>query len=610
VGQARTREEAGSIAEKLRAEGIEDLWIVEEQTALEGGGTLRLVDAEYRDTTLSPEGVWVVPLQRSERVVVEGSEYRGVLEVFIGRAGLLTVVNHLGLEEYLRGVVPNELGPGQYPEIEALKAQAVAARTYVYRNLGQFGTDGYDICDSMRCQVYKGYLSEHPLTDEAIRRTSGEILTWKDKPINALYTSACGGHTEDGHRVFEEEKWPYLKGVACYPEQEEARRTSVLLSTKRRPDAGDEARADGLYEAALLSVLGMLPPAPPARAWLDAPATTEEIRGWTVRALRAMGKRPGRHDFAAAEIGTRAALARYWVQVFGWEERAQRLMSGPDIDSLLVFDDGGQVPATDRSRVAYLVREGWYEADGRGRLRPLDAPGRAEVVRTLQRILERYDSLGLKRAEVLARDGDTLELRVAGSAVKVALGPEPFLFRQSGGRALAASELPLRPGDTIYYHAGGAGIDLLVFDDSRRGVADDRFQPNLWWEARLSREEAQRRVSRRVEVGRLVDIVPLEYGPSQRVARLKVVGSRREAILTGFKIRVALGLREDLFVIDRQYDADGGVGTFIFSGKGWGHGVGMCQNGAYGMAVRGKTYREILSHYYSGARLERRHGSS
>jgi stage II sporulation protein D len=66
---------------------------------------------------------------------------------------------------------------------------------------------------------------------------------------------------------------------------------------------------------------------------------------------------------------------------------------------------------------------------------------------------------------------------------------------------------------------------------------------------------------------------------------------------------MALGLKEDLFVMDRQYDKDGNVSVFVFSGKGWGHGVGMCQVGAYGMALRGKTYREILAHYYSGAEV-------
>jgi stage II sporulation protein D len=605
IGQARTPQEASALAEKLRAEGMEDVWIVEDPAPPEGAQTMRLVDSEYRDTPLGAGGVWVVPEERSERVIVEGSEYRGILEVLIGRAGALAVINHLPLEEYLKGVVPNEMGPGQYPEVEALKAQAVAARTYVYKNLGQFGTDGYDICDSMRCQVYKGYLTEQALTNDAIRETRGEVLTWEGKPINALYTAACGGHTEDGFRVFEEEKGPYLRGVPCYPEREQSRDSVLALSTRRRLPAGDGRRADGIYEAAVLSALGMLPPEAVDRAWLDAAADTADLRAWTFRALRLIGKRPGRHDFASAPIATRAALARYWVQVFSWEERVRRLLSEPDLEGLLAFPDAREVPAADRARVAYLVREGWYEPSSEGRLRPLSAPVRGDTVRTLYRILERYESLGLESGVVLGRRGGALEVRAAGEKTRLSLASDPFLFRRATGTAVGAPELPLRPGDSITYHAGRGGVDLLVLEDPRRGLSDDRFMPNLWWEVRLKREEADKRLRRRVEVGRLVDLVPLEYGPSQRVTRLKVVGNRAESVLTGFRIRVALGLREDLFVLDRQYDADGNVATFVFSGKGWGHGVGLCQVGAYGMALRGKNYRDILSHYYSGAGLER-----
>ena len=606
VGQVRTPQEASALADKVRAEGQDDVWIVEEPAPAPGSRTLRLVDSEYRDTPLGPDGVWVVPDDRAQRVVVEGSEYRGIIEAFVGRAGTLTVVNHLGLEEYLRGVVPNEMGPGLYPEIEALKAQTVAARTYAYKNLGQFGQDGYDICDSMRCQVYKGYLTEHPLTNEAIRETKGEILTYDRQPINAMYTAACGGHTEDGFRVFEDEKGAYLRAVACYPEREEARASVMRLSTRRRPAAGEGRRAGGVYEAALLSTLAMLPLEAADAAWLDQPADSQDVRAWTFRALRLIGKRPGRHDFASAPISSRVELARYWVQVFGWEERVQRLLAEPDVEGLLAFPDAAEVAPADRPRLAYLLREGWYEADGDARLRPAQPPRRGEVVRTLYLILERYESLGLKSARITGRRGHALELRSGGEELRLSLAPEPFLFRQAGGRTLPADDLPLRPGDSLLYHVSDKGIDLVVLDDPRRGASDDRFLSNLWWEVRLTREEAERRLRRRIEIGRLIDIVPLEYGPSQRVTRLRASGTRGEAVLTGFKIRIALGLREDLFVMDRQYDADGSVATFVFSGKGWGHGVGLCQVGAYGMALRGRPYREILSHYYGGSEIDRK----
>ena len=75
--------------------------------------------------------------------------------------------------------------------------------------------------------------------------------------------------------------------------------------------------------------------------------------------------------------------------------------------------------------------------------------------------------------------------------------------------------------------------------------------------------------------------------------------------MRGGRIRSALGLREQLFVIDRKYDADGRVAGFVFTGRGWGHGVGMCQVGAYGLARQGWSYEQILKAYYTGIELTR-----
>src|SRR3712207_4099040 len=115
--------------------------------------------------------------------------------------GTLTVVNVVPLEEYVRGVVPNELSPGGWPELEALKAQAVAARTYAVSNLGRFAASGYDLTPDTRSQVYGGRSTEHPLTDRAVAETRGRVLTYKGAPVNALYTSTCGGRTAGGGKL-------------------------------------------------------------------------------------------------------------------------------------------------------------------------------------------------------------------------------------------------------------------------------------------------------------------------------------------------------------------------------------------------------------------------
>jgi stage II sporulation protein D len=108
-------------------------------------------------------------------------------------------------------------------------------------------------------------------------------------------------------------------------------------------------------------------------------------------------------------------------------------------------------------------------------------------------------------------------------------------------------------------------------------------------------------------VGHVRDVKPLRLGVSGRVVEAAVVGSEGELLLKGLKVRWGLGLRENLFVVDRELDGNGGVSRFIFTGKGWGHGVGLCQVGAFGMAQSGSTFDRIVRHYYSGVAVDRRY---
>jgi stage II sporulation protein D len=88
------------------------------------------------------------------------------------------------------------------------------------------------------------------------------------------------------------------------------------------------------------------------------------------------------------------------------------------------------------------------------------------------------------------------------------------------------------------------------------------------------------------------------------VIDLEIQGGDSSATVRGFRIRRVLGLRETLFIIDRERGEDGRITHFIFRGKGWGHGVGMCQVGAFGMARAGADYRSILKKYYQGIKIK------
>jgi stage II sporulation protein D len=151
-----------------------------------------------------------------------GRHYRGALEVFVrsGDSPALRVVNDLDLESYLYGVVPAEISPSW--ATEAVKAQAVAARSYALRKL-QGGTpvetEGYDLTASVSDQVYKGYNVEAEAGNLAVDSTRGQVLTYAGEVISALFHDCSGGITENNENVFSGPPLPYLRSVASPGEE-------------------------------------------------------------------------------------------------------------------------------------------------------------------------------------------------------------------------------------------------------------------------------------------------------------------------------------------------------------------------------------------------------
>ena len=134
--------------------------------------------------------------------------YRGRIEISAG-AGGIDVVNIINLEEYLYGVVPSEM-PSDWPK-EALCAQAVAARTEAMSKIGRHRDEGFDFCSGVHCQSYGGAEREKEATNRAVDETRGLIAFYQGKPADFIYSSNCGGHTQDN--IFgSAEPVYYLKG--------------------------------------------------------------------------------------------------------------------------------------------------------------------------------------------------------------------------------------------------------------------------------------------------------------------------------------------------------------------------------------------------------------
>ncbi len=213
IGPFKKRGEALEVFKYSIKNGIKDAWIVNEVEAEEEADSL-LIDDEKLQLEKGSD-IFLLPFHPAELLKVNGNPYRGIVEIKNGESGI-TIINILNIEDYIKGVVPLEMNPQQFNEIEALKAQAVSARTFAIRRMSTHEEKDYDLCSTVKCQVYKGALFEHPLSNKAVEETEGEVVVWNGEPINALYTGSCGGYTEDVENVFGGESVRYLRGTFCF----------------------------------------------------------------------------------------------------------------------------------------------------------------------------------------------------------------------------------------------------------------------------------------------------------------------------------------------------------------------------------------------------------
>ena len=169
-------------------------------------GGLRLADMRLKSETR------LVPAAGS-RIRVGPHLYRGTLILRLDPGQTLTIVEEASVEEYLEGVLPHEMDPN-WP-LEALKAQAVVARTFTYANLGKFRRDGFDLTADTRSQVYKGTTAVNENVRAAVRQTCGEVLGWNGRLLRVYYHACCGGATTDAGAAWggSEESPRPLRGV-------------------------------------------------------------------------------------------------------------------------------------------------------------------------------------------------------------------------------------------------------------------------------------------------------------------------------------------------------------------------------------------------------------
>jgi stage II sporulation protein D len=147
-------------------------------------------------------------------LVFEGVRYGGTLLVSTNQDGRVSVVNVIPVERYLEGVLPHEIGNPGPDGFDAVKSQAVAARTYALEKMESHRNDPFDVHATVLDQVYRGLEGVTKVASAAVRDTRGWVVDHKGKPIRAYYSACCGGHTSDIRAVWpEREPADYLHGV-------------------------------------------------------------------------------------------------------------------------------------------------------------------------------------------------------------------------------------------------------------------------------------------------------------------------------------------------------------------------------------------------------------
>lgn len=145
-------------------------------------------------------------------VSVKNKWYRGILMIQ-NKNGKLTIINNVDIEDYIKGVLPSEMPPAW--QSEALKAQAIAARSYALANLGKRAKFGYDLNDTPEDQAYGGASSETHKTNQLVEDTKGLVLIYDLKIIPAYYSASAGGKTINASSAWGSDL-PYIRSVPSY----------------------------------------------------------------------------------------------------------------------------------------------------------------------------------------------------------------------------------------------------------------------------------------------------------------------------------------------------------------------------------------------------------
>ena len=596
VGDFLTRGDALSFIKKLNEIGIAETWILREEITEEESKLLWILVNDELKGLSDNAALYFVPSNPQSFLTFNGRDYRGIFVLKATPKGIV-LINILNLEDYLKSVVPSELSPYTYGELEAHKAQAVAARTYAIRSLGLNKELGFDLGASPKAQFYQGMSAEHPLSSKAVELTHGEVARYRGRVINALYTSTCGGMTEDVENIFTGPALPYLRSIECVYEK----KNEWLLKSSNMIEPIHMNGKNISPEIAFLISLKVIPPEINPDYYREEGSFTETI-GWINNALDLLGRKNEKFTPEASPLNF-VTLGNLIIDAFDWHNRVENLLYDTEKD--YIMKGFKNLKGQERDRLAYLIQAGIFPSS-EAIINLERLLSRGELAFCLGKVLQNYQNIA-HQGTFKSLNKDTIELEEEKEKKQFLLSPDIFLLRRDGSDYFFASHVYILAGDEVrIIEREGEARLLEVIYPSHTNIMD-RSSPFNRWELRISHEALEKRINQYYPLGKLEDIIPQRRGKSQRVVEVLIKGGETQTVVKGLRIRRVLGLKETLFVIDREYDTEGRITHFTFYGRGFGHGVGLCQVGAFGMAQAGADYKKILKKYYRGIKISKIH---
>ena len=206
--------------------------------------------------------------------------------------------------------------------------------------------------------------------------------------------------------------------------------------------------------------------------------------------------------------------------------------------------------------------------------------------------------------KIFAVNGRTLALKAEGKTTPFNLPENIPIFRRLGDRYQEYASVPIMIGDRAFLQSDARKNPVaLIVQANIDGASFDRTSSFADWTRSYRADELVSSINKRNPIQQLQGLRVVSVDASQRIAEMEVTaeGGRR-FMLRGLPVRWSLNVPDNLFVFEKTVDPDG-VDRYTFYGKGWGHGTGMCQVGAYGMAFRGWKADQILKNYYTGVEI-------